>query len=60
METDEVSKMNFKTLTGRNMGVQWDVGHLRVQREGLREPEGVGVIFVVVSKLLTLNNKSIM
>lgn len=33
----------------------WDVDHLRVEGEGLREPEGVRVIFVIISKLLTLN-----
>lgn len=30
---------------------------LGVEREGLGEPEGVGVVFVVVAKLLTLTQR---
>lgn len=30
------------------------MGYLRIEGEGLREPEGVWIIFVIISKLLTL------
>lgn len=36
---------------------RWDVDYLRVEGEGLREPEGVRVVFVIISKLLTLYKK---
>lgn len=38
---------------GNDNRSQW-VPDLGVEGEGLGEPEGVGVIFVVVAKLLTL------
>lgn len=33
-------------------------GHLGIQGEGLGEPEGVRVVFVVIAKLLTLNTNT--
>lgn len=40
--------------------VRWwgEESHLGVQREGLGEPEGGWVVFVVISKLLTLQEKT--
>lgn len=43
---------------GCSSRVLWDVDHLRVEGEGLREPEGVRVVFVIISKLLTLNRNT--